>query len=206
MQYNNVWDAVDKLAEKLGISPSGLARKAGLDATTFNKSKRVRPDGKNRWPSLDSISKILEVSGLTFEQFYHLSSENDDTNELPLVPFAKFSKFNFEFIENDAVNTNKWKKINFPDGKDNLYALELDCNDWQPVYHLNSVLIISKNSEMRSGDRIIIFAANHKKMIYQFIRRTTKSVEVCDVNNPQDEKSIPINDIILMNRIIWASQ
>lgn len=52
MKYEQVWDAVDKLARAHGLSPSGLAKKAGLDATTFNKSKRIRPDGKKdglRW-------------------------------------------------------------------------------------------------------------------------------------------------------------
>ena len=51
MKYEQVWEAVDKLAKINGLSPSGLAKKAGLDATTFNKSKRTRPDGKKRWHS-----------------------------------------------------------------------------------------------------------------------------------------------------------
>ena len=72
MKYEQVWDAVDKLARAHGLSPSGLAKKAGLDATTFNKSKRIRPDGKKRWPSLDSINKILDACNVTFEQFYKI--------------------------------------------------------------------------------------------------------------------------------------
>lgn len=66
MKYEQIWSAVDKLARINGLSPSGLAKKAGLDATTFNKSKRIRPDGKQRWPSLDSINKILEVCNIGF--------------------------------------------------------------------------------------------------------------------------------------------
>ena len=66
MKYENVWDAVDKLAQKHGLSPSGLAKLAGLDATTFNKSKRIRPDGKKRWPSLDSINRLLEIFNISF--------------------------------------------------------------------------------------------------------------------------------------------
>lgn len=63
--HTEIWIGIDRLAEKSGYSPSGLAKKAGLDATSFNKSKRVSPDGKPRWPSTESISKVLSVTGKT---------------------------------------------------------------------------------------------------------------------------------------------
>ena len=79
MKYEQVWEAVDKLAKINGLSPSGLAKKAGLDATTFNKSKRTRPDGKKRWPSLDSLNKIIEVCNISFDEFFALAgNENED--------------------------------------------------------------------------------------------------------------------------------
>ena len=61
MQYEQIWDAIDKLAKQNGLSLSGLAKKSGLDPTIFNKSKRLRHDGKKRWPSLESLNKILTV-------------------------------------------------------------------------------------------------------------------------------------------------
>ena len=63
--HKDIWKAIDKLAEGAGYSPSGLARQAGLDPTTFNKSKRISPDGKPRWPSTESIAKVLDVTGKT---------------------------------------------------------------------------------------------------------------------------------------------
>lgn len=67
--HSEIWNAVDKLAQDNGYSPSGLAKKAGLDPTTFNKSKRVSPDGKPRWPSTESISKILTVTNTKLSDF-----------------------------------------------------------------------------------------------------------------------------------------
>ncbi|NNF77714.1 MAG: helix-turn-helix transcriptional regulator, partial [Rhizobiales bacterium] len=61
--HRQVWDAIDQIAEEHGLTASGLAKRAGLDSTTFNKSKRVSPDGRERWPSTESISKILRVTG-----------------------------------------------------------------------------------------------------------------------------------------------
>jgi hypothetical protein len=53
LTHGQVWAALDRLAERAGLSPSGLARRPGLDPTTFNKSKRITPDGRERWPSTE---------------------------------------------------------------------------------------------------------------------------------------------------------
>lgn len=58
LNHHDIWMALDKLAEKFAMTPSSMARQAGLDPTTFNKSKRQGADGKPRWPSTESLSKI----------------------------------------------------------------------------------------------------------------------------------------------------
>lgn len=65
LTHDEIWQAIDRLAQAHGYSASGLAKQAGLDPTSFNKSKRVSPDGKPRWPSTESISKILRVTDAT---------------------------------------------------------------------------------------------------------------------------------------------
>ena len=177
MQYEQVWNAVDKLASSQGLSPSGLAKKAGLDATTFNKSKRIRPDGKKRWPSLDSINKILEVSGITFEQFYNLAEGESAVKFTPSIPFIKFTQLNKQpRIQNKELHTGTWNKIRFPDSKDKLYAIDLDNEDFAPLYRYGTLVIASKNSEIRRGDRIIIVDINGQLDIKEFIRRTASSL------------------------------
>ena len=69
LSHRAIWDAIDALAERHGFSASGLARVAGLDATAFNRSKRVSKDGRERWPSTESIAKVLEATGESFDQF-----------------------------------------------------------------------------------------------------------------------------------------
>jgi phage repressor protein C with HTH and peptisase S24 domain len=63
LTHSNVWRAIDLLAAKHGMSVSRLARRAGLDPTTFNISKRFGPDGKPRWPSTETIALILAATG-----------------------------------------------------------------------------------------------------------------------------------------------
>ncbi len=65
LTHSSIWSAIDALATEHGLSVSGLARRAGLDPTTFNKSKRISRDGKPRWPSTESVAKILNATGAT---------------------------------------------------------------------------------------------------------------------------------------------
>ncbi|HAI29308.1 MAG TPA: DNA-binding protein, partial [Thalassospira sp.] len=59
IRHQQIWAALDQIAEDHGLTPSGLARLAQLDPTTFNRSKRTTAQGKPRWPSTESISKVL---------------------------------------------------------------------------------------------------------------------------------------------------
>lgn len=70
--HEQIWKGLDNLAKSNGYSASGLAKKAGLDPTSFNKSKRFSPDGKPRWPSTESLSKVLAVTDKTLENFHDL--------------------------------------------------------------------------------------------------------------------------------------
>lgn len=76
--HEQIWRGIDRLAAANGYSPSGLAKQAGLDPTSFNKSKRTSPDGKPRWPSTESLSKVLSVTGATMSDFISLI-EHEDT-------------------------------------------------------------------------------------------------------------------------------
>ena len=77
MNNDAIWQAIEDLAAMRRISCSRLAQLGGLDATTFNKSKRYTPDGKPRWPSLSSVAKVLRATGTTWEEFVRLIPRDD---------------------------------------------------------------------------------------------------------------------------------
>ncbi|MEM1364172.1 MAG: helix-turn-helix transcriptional regulator [Pseudomonadota bacterium] len=72
LSHEAVWKAIDGLAERYKLSPSGLARRAGLDPTIFNKSKRLAANGRERWPSTESIAKIIDATGSSVDEFMDL--------------------------------------------------------------------------------------------------------------------------------------
>lgn len=207
MKYEQVWDAVDKLARINGLSPSGLAKKAGLDATTFNKSKRVRPDGKKRWPSLDSINKILEACNVTFDQFYNLIDSGLEPEATNAVPVRRLSQLTKDTKISDArLVTESWNRTLFPTPQANLYAIDLDDNIFEPFYRFGSTIILSKDPEIRRGDRIMLLMKNGDIKIKEFIHRTASALILCDLANPENESTIPLSETKLANRILWAGQ
>src|ERR1043166_5040669 len=72
LTHDQIWGAMDRLAERAGLSASGLAKKWGLDPTTFNKSKRVTVEGRPRWPSTESVAKALGATNGSIDTLGHL--------------------------------------------------------------------------------------------------------------------------------------
>src|SRR5579863_9525176 len=106
LTHEQLWGALDRLAEQAGLSPSGLAKKSGLDPTTFNKSKRVTSDGRERWPSTESIAKALSATGSTIDSFVQLIGEAAQGGQsVPLLGFAQ------------AGNSGSFDANGFPAGK-----------------------------------------------------------------------------------------
>ncbi|MDR1361421.1 MAG: hypothetical protein LBJ18_03950 [Rickettsiales bacterium] len=69
MTHQEIWQAIERFAAINNMSCSGLAKCSGLDATTFNRSKRWSSVGQQRWPSTQSIAKILSYTGSDIDAF-----------------------------------------------------------------------------------------------------------------------------------------
>jgi phage repressor protein C with HTH and peptisase S24 domain len=62
--HKQIWAAFDAIAEAGRISVSALSKRAGLDAAAFNPSKRFSRSGRERWPSTETLSKVLSAAGM----------------------------------------------------------------------------------------------------------------------------------------------
>ena len=76
MTHEDVWGAIEKFALEQNLTCSGLARRGGLDPTTFNRSKRWSRNGQPRWPSTQSIAKILSATGCEIDDFVRCLPQN----------------------------------------------------------------------------------------------------------------------------------
>src|SRR6202790_3339743 len=116
LTHDQIWTALDRLAERGGLSASGLAKKSGLDPTTFNKSKRITSDGRARWPSTESVAKSLAATSTPIEVFVALIDDSGRAvakRSVPLIGLAQAGKQGY-FDDGGFPAGHGWDEIPFP--------------------------------------------------------------------------------------------
>lgn len=209
LKHSDIWRAIDRLAAVHELSASGLARRAGLDPTTFNKSKRTTGEGKLRWPSTESISKVLEATGASLTEFVGLIGEGAGPGAFQRVPVIGYAQAGSAGYFTDAGYPagSGWDELMFPDlGDPSAYALEIAGDSMEPVYRDGDTIIVSPAAQIRRNDRVVLRTRGGEVMAKQLIRETATKVELLSINRAHPDRSIPRADIAWMARIIWASQ
>ncbi|MBF0246710.1 MAG: helix-turn-helix transcriptional regulator [Alphaproteobacteria bacterium] len=208
LKHGDVWKAVDKLAAAHGLSTSGLARKAGLDPTTFNKSKRTTGEGKLRWPSTESVSKILRATGADLMEFVAYLQDGDTVpqHNIPLIGFAQAGAQGY-FDDAGYPTGGGWDEIKFPGtSDDHSYALEISGDSMEPVYRDGDIVIVSPGSGVRRGDRVVVKTAGGEVMAKVLKRKTAQRVELSSFNPAHADREIPTSEVEWVARIVWAAQ
>jgi phage repressor protein C with HTH and peptisase S24 domain len=208
LSHAQVWTAIDTLAERYGMTASGLARKAGLDPTTFNKSKRKSPDGRLRWPSTESIAKILDATGATVDLFMSLLGPGAPAHRrpLPLIGLAQAGDGGF-FDDGGFPAGAGWEEIEFPAVADpHAYALEISGDSMIPAYRDGDIVIVSPGAPVRRGDRVVVKTTSGEVLAKELKRQTAKTIELKSLNPAHDDRIIPVHDVRWIARILWTSQ
>src|SRR6476660_7289314 len=166
LTHRKIWTAIDALARRYGLTPSGLARRVGLDAPALNPSKRTTTEGRPRWPTTESLSKVLSATGATLDEFVDLLDEGPTLRKapqpIPLIGLTQAGAGGF-FDDGGFPVGGGWDQIRFPRVDDeNAYALEVTGDSMQPLYRDGDILIVSPNSAARKGDRVVLRTAEEK--------------------------------------------
>lgn len=209
LSYNEIWLGLEKLAEAKGLSLSALAQKAGLDPTSFNKSKRIGADGRKRWPSTESMNKVLKATNTTVFEFMELAGEHyqNPQNMIPLLGLAKAGREGYFDSDGWPILSSDWDAVEFPFTLDKkVYALEVSGNSMEPVYRDGDKLIVAPDSEIRKGDRVVAKTTSGEVMVKEFQRRSLNQVELKSLNPACDDVVLSPADIAWMARVIWVSQ
>lgn len=209
LRHADIWHALDRLAFKHGLTASGLARKAGLDPTTFNKSKRASPEGKLRWPSTESVSKVLTATGASIAEFVNLIDNPDETGAVQRIPLIGLAQAGSDgFFDDAGYPTGAgWDEIPFPEmGDSRAYALEISGNSMEPLYREGDTIIVSPAAQVRRADRVVVKTIEGEVMVKQLLRRTAKFVDLQSINSEHPNRTLPVEEVVLIHRVVWASQ
>ncbi len=223
LQHADVWRGIDRLAAKHGLSASGLARRAGLDPTAFNPSKRITREGRPRWPSTESVAKILTVTGESFASFVtltgapgsgegpsfqggKLAGRSAVGKSIPVVALARLSAESC-FDQNGHPTGAAWGRVNAPGIVDrSAFAIEINGHDFDPVYRDGDLIIASPEAEVRRGDRIVVGAASGAVLLRRIGRQEAEGLYL---ESPTDSASgafLKNSEIRWIARVVWASQ
>ena len=216
MKHEDVWRALDTLAAEYGLSASGLAKRSGLDPTTFNVSKRRMPDGRARWPSTESVAKVLNATGASLEAFTALVSgaraisssaaARSAVRRVPLIGMAQAGGEGY-FDDGGYPVGGGWDEVSLPEiGDPNAYALEISGESMEPVYRDGDMVVVSPASPIRRGDRVVVRTHAGQVMAKQLARRSARRVELKSLNPLHPDFSFELNEVAWVHRIIWVSQ
>ncbi|BDV35988.1 S24 family peptidase [Methylocystis iwaonis] len=208
LSHAQIWAAIDALGERYGLTPSGLARKAGLDPTTFNRSKRETATGRQRWPSTESIAKVLQATGASLDDFMALVSASGEARRYtrPLIGMAQAGAGGFFDDSGFAVGAG-WDEIDIlAEADEHSYALEIAGDSMAPLYREGDIVIVSPAAPIRRGDRVVVKTAAGEIMAKELKRQTARSIELRSINPAYPDRVVPREDVSWMARILWASQ
>ena len=225
--HRQVWAAIDALAQNNDMSVSRLARNAGLDPTTFNKSKRLAADGRERWPSTESLAKIMTATNTRVDEFTQLMIENAQEfskgivrlkqldavppiyhvpQSVPIVGMAQAGTGGY-FDDGGFPAGQGWDEVNFPrTNQDNVYALEITGDSMLPLYRDGDTIIVSPGAAVRRGDRVVVKTLDGEVMAKVLARKTDRVVELMSVNPEHENPVFNLNEVEWVARIVWASQ
>ncbi len=215
MRHDDIWRALDALAAEHGLSASGLARKAGLDPTAFNPSKRIGVDGRARWPSTESVAKVLTATARSIDDFASLISglpalyPRRPRRRRPAHPLIGLAQAGGEgyFDDGGYPVGGSWDEISLPDiGDPNAYALEISGESMEPVFRDGDVVIVSPAAPVRRGDRVVVRTQKGEVMAKELRRQSAKRIELASLNPAHPNYSFELPEIAWMHRIVWASQ
>ncbi|NJC41874.1 phage repressor protein C with HTH and peptisase S24 domain [Brevundimonas alba] len=208
LSHNQLWKAIDGLARREGISASALARRAGLDATSFNPSKRFGPGDppRPRWPSTESLTRILHATGLSLAEFASLAK---DAPERPVtVPMLGMAQAGQDgFFDDAGLPVGDWDQTELPRPKDTLLSLRVTGDSMAPVYREGDRIIVDREaSDVRKGDRVVVRTTGGETLAKEVSGLTARTVTLSSINPAYEARVVPRKEIVWMGRILWVSQ
>lgn len=207
LSHAKIWKALDTLAQREGLSPSALARQAGLDPTAFNRSKRLGPGQppRPRWPSTESLTAVLEATGVSLAQFAALA-EDDAPATIPLLGLAQAGQDGF-FDDAGLPLAEGWDQTDLPRASDSLFSLRITGDSMAPLYREGDRVIVDRTAaDIRRGDRVVVRTQAGETLAKEIAALTARQVVLASINPAYPPRTLARGDIAWMARIQWVSQ
>jgi len=209
LSHGQLWKAIDGLARREGLSASALARRAGLDATSFNPSKRFGPGDppRPRWPSTESLTQVLRATGLSLGEFAALAHDAPErAATVPMLGMAQAGQDGF-FDDAGLPIGDGWEQTELPRSRETLLSLRIAGDSMVPLYREGDRVIVDREaSDVRKGDRVVVRTTGGETLAKEVTALTARAVTHATINTAYEPRIVARKDIVWMGRILWVSQ
>lgn len=207
LSHSDIWNAIDRLAETNGLSPSGLAKKAGLSSTLFNPSKRSTQKRK-RWPSTESIAAILRATSTSLDDFMAMANPHmPQHSKLPFLNIVQALKDGALDPHDGLIVREKWDEMHLPASTDvGAFALEIAGSSSEPLYRDGEIVILSPSEKPRRNDRVAVYTRQGEILLRLLGREGAQKIELLSLTPDAPPLTLERQNIYWMYRIVWASQ
>lgn len=208
LSHAKLWKAVDQLARREGLSTSGLAQRAGLDATSFNPSKRFGAGDppRPRWPSTESLMRVLEATRISLGDFADLAEDAAAPATLPLLGLAQAGADGF-FDDAGLPTGDGWDQTELPRAVEGRFSLEITGDSMMPLYRPGDRVIVDPGQgPPRKGDRVVVRTITGETMAKEILAMNARNVTLGSINPAYPPRVLPRREVAWMARIQWVSQ
>ena len=204
LTHPQLWRAIDAIAARRNVSLSTLAQSAHLDRTVLDPSKRVSRNGHERWPSTETLWKLLAGADVTLSEFGELLGDTPASRSVPLLGLAQAGERGF-FDDAGYPIGEGWDALEVP-GVDGVYALEVTDASLLPVYRQGERLLIEPVAEPRRGDRVVVSRRDGVVTAGEAISVSVTRLAVQPLDPHQASMTLKRAEITRVGRIVWVSQ
>lgn len=214
----DVWLALDTLARERGLTPSGLARAAGLDPTAFNPSRRGEGEGRVRWLSLGSLLRALDVldtplsvfaAGLEkrplpswgAEQALETVAAEGGMWGLPLSHLGQDGLFDRYGLPTGAA----WERMDCPFNlSPPAYVVRIDTDLCEPVLREGASVVLLPGLAVRAQDRVLLVVPGEAPCVGIMSEQTPGVIRPFDA--PEGEgRAVPDSEGHYLHRIVMTT-
>jgi phage repressor protein C with HTH and peptisase S24 domain len=178
MRHEDIWQGIDGLAARHALSPSGLARRAGLDPTAFNPSKRFAKDGRPRWPSTESVAAALDAVGADVTALAELVGKPCPARRVPMMALSQASAPGC-FDPFGTPTGQAWQSVACPvSGGEAAYALEITDAAMAPVFRPGELILVTPGVAVRVGDRVTLRRHGGDLLVRELVAQTASQMRL----------------------------
>ena len=151
------------------------------------------------------MARALAAVGSDIDDFAALV-EGRRGASAPLIGLAQAGADGF-FDDGGFPKGGGWDEVRFPGlGGESVYALEIAGNSMEPAYRAGDRIIVSPNSQVRTGDRVVARTIDGEVMAKVLGKRTDRRVELLSLNPEHAARDFKPSEIAWIARILWVSQ